>query len=75
MKLYCATYENKDTIKVTACWLEKEIGDEWEFDCSLTPPTEESHNTNGYAASFNCLSSTEAERTALQQHSMLMVMR
>ena len=57
VKLYCATYENKDTIKVTACWLEKEIGDECEFDCSLTPPTEESHNTNGYAASFNCLSS------------------
>lgn len=57
VKLYCATYENKDTIKVTACWLEKEIGDEWEFDCSLTPPADESHNTNGYAASFNCLSS------------------
>lgn len=57
VKLYCATYENKDTIKVTACWLEKKVGQDWEFDCSLTPPTEESHNTNGYAASFNCLSS------------------
>ena len=57
VKLYCATYENKDTIKVTACWLEKKVGEDWEFDCSLTPPTEESHNTNGYAASFNCLSS------------------
>lgn len=57
VKLYCATYENKDTIKVTACWLEKKVGGEWEFDCSLTPPTEESRNTNGYAASFNCLSS------------------
>ena len=57
VKLYCATYENKDTIKVTACWLDKKVGGEWEFDCSLTPPTEESHNTNGYAASFNCLSS------------------
>lgn len=57
VKLYCVTYENMATIKVTACWLEKEVGGEWEFDCSLTPPAEESHNTNGYAASFNCLSS------------------
>ena len=57
VKLYCATYENKDTIKVTACWLEKKVGEQWECDSSLTPPSEESHNTNGYAASFNCLSS------------------
>lgn len=57
VKLYCVTYENKESIKVTACWLEKEVGGEWEFDCSLTPPSEESHNTNGYAASFNCSSS------------------
>ena len=57
VKLYCVTYENMATIKVTACWLEKEVGGEWEFECSLTPPAEESHNTNGYAASFNCLSS------------------
>ena len=57
VKLYCVTYENMATIKVTACWLEKEVGGEWEFDCSLTPPSEESHNTNGYAASFNCSSS------------------
>lgn len=57
VKLYCVTYSNKDSIKVTACWLEKKVGGQWEFDCSLTPPSEESTNTNGYAASFNCLSS------------------
>ena len=48
VKLYCVTYENMATIKVTACWLEKEVGGEWEFDCSLTPPAEESHNTDVY---------------------------
>lgn len=57
VKLYCATYGNKESIKVTACWLEKSTGGKWVFDCSLTPPEEESTNTNGYAASFNCLSS------------------
>ena len=57
VKLYCATYGNKASIKVTACWLEKEVGGKWVFDCSLTPPAEESNNTNGYAASFNCSSS------------------
>ena len=57
VKLYCATYENKASIKVTACWLEKKVGGQWKFDCSLTPPAEESNNTNGYASSFNCLSS------------------
>ena len=57
VKLYCVTYENKESIKVTACWLEKKVGGKWKFDSSLTPPSEESNNTNGYAASFNCLSS------------------
>ena len=57
VKLYCATYGNKASIKVTACWLEKEVGGKWAFDCSLTPPAEESINTDAYAATFNCLSS------------------
>lgn len=57
VKLYCVTYSNKDSIKVTACWLEKKVAGQWSFDCSLTAPAEESNNTNGYAASFNCLSS------------------
>lgn len=57
VKLYCVTYGNKASIKVTACWLEKKVSGKWAFDCSLTPPAEESNNTNGYAASFNCLSS------------------
>ena len=57
VKLYCATYGNKASIKVTACWLEKEVGGKWVFDCSLTPPAEESINTDAYAATFNCLSS------------------
>ena len=57
VKLYCATYGNKASIKVTACWLEKEVGGKWVFDCSLTPPAEESINTDAYAATFHCLSS------------------
>ena len=57
VKLYCVTYGNKASIKVTACWLEKKVAGQRAFDCSLTPPAEESNNTNGYAASFNCLSS------------------
>lgn len=57
VKLYCVTYGNKESIKVTACWLEKKVGGKWRFDSSLTPPAEESKNTNGYAASFNCSSS------------------
>ena len=42
VKLYCVTYENMATIKVTACWLEKKVGEQWECDSSLTPPSEES---------------------------------
>ena len=41
VKLYCVTYGNKESIKVTACWLEKKVGGKWEFDSSLTPPAEE----------------------------------
>ena len=48
VKLYCVTYGNKESIKVTACWLEKKVGGKWR---------------------------SEAERTALPQHSMLMVMK
>lgn len=57
VKLYCVTYGNKASIKVTACWPEKKVAGQWTFDCSLTPPAVESNNTNGYTASFNCLSS------------------
>lgn len=57
VKLYCVTYENHNSIKVTACWLEKKTNEKWAYDCSVTPPQSESTNTNGYAASFNCLSS------------------
>ena len=75
VKLYCATYGNKASIKVTACWLEKEVGGKWAFDCSLTPPAEESINTDAYAATLIAYLQSEKESIALPQRSMQMVMK
>lgn len=57
VKLYCATYEVKKSIKVTSCRLEKKRNEEWVYDCSVTPPSEEGVNTIGYSATLDCKSS------------------
>lgn len=46
----CYTYEDKASIKVTACWLEKKSGTTFSKVCNLPAPTEEYKDNFAYAA-------------------------
>lgn len=47
----CATYDTKNSISVTYCWLEKRAVDgSWFYVCSLTPPSTVITNSFGYTA-------------------------
>lgn len=45
-----STYEEKDKLSVTECWLEKKVGTEWEFVCDLPAPIRVETNTFVYTA-------------------------
>lgn len=75
VKLYCVTYENMATIKVTACWLEKRLEENGNLIAlsllRLRKATTQMDTPHLLIAHLQL----EAERTALPQHSMLMVMK
>lgn len=47
----CVTYETKNSLSVTACWLEKKnTNGSWSYVRSLTPPSTVLTNTFAYSA-------------------------
>lgn len=53
----CVTYYDKETIKITACWLQKKNGNTWSKVCTLQAPTVVMNNINVYAAVMDYSSS------------------
>lgn len=41
------------SIKVASCWLQKKVGNNWTYYCSLPAPSDESNNTIGYGSSMD----------------------
>lgn len=41
------------SIKVASCWLQKKVGNNWTYVCSLPAPTTETTNTFGYGDSMD----------------------
>lgn len=41
------------SITVASCWLQKKVGDNWNYVCALPAPTVESNNTFGYESSMD----------------------
>lgn len=46
----CSTYDIKETIKITSCWLQKKSGNSWNWVCSLEAPSTVAYNTDTYVA-------------------------
>lgn len=50
----CTTYDIKNSIRVTACWLEKKATNgSWFYVCNLTPPTTVITDTFAYYATVD----------------------
>lgn len=46
----CTTYDEKGYIRITACWLQHKVGENWEGASSLSVPDVLRENTNTYGA-------------------------
>ena len=42
-----------DSISVSSCWLQKKVGNNWTYYCSLPAPSTVTYNTFGYGASMD----------------------
>lgn len=47
------TYDIVGSIKVASCWLQKKVGNNWTYYCSLPAPSDEATNTIGYGSSMD----------------------
>lgn len=46
----CSTHQKKDCIKITKCWLQKKVNNDWTKDCDLEAPSVTAENTAAYGA-------------------------